>query len=144
MSAHGLNRDLRKNGNYWFWNQQANGVFQNETAGGCFVDPAKDPVNLVNGKLPVINGMQARDAFGNSGFNPYYGPCLNNWDIVLEKEFPLEGRLKFSVRGEFFNAWNHTQFANPNTGVNSGSSFGQITSTQHAARMIQVAGKITF
>ncbi len=144
LKAHGLSRDLRSNGNFWFWNQQQDGAFQDETTGGCFVDPAKDPANLVNGKLPVIDGVQARDAFGNSGFNPFYGPGLNNWDIAMHKEFSLEGRFKFALRGEFFNAWNHTQFANPNTGVNAGASFGQITTTQHAARIVQVAGKITF
>ena len=129
---------------YWFWNQQANGVFQNETSGGCFVDPAKDPANLVNGKLPVINGVQARDAFGDGGFDPFYGPGLNNWDIAAHKEFNIAEGIKFAVRGEFFNAWNHTQFANPNTGVNGGTNFGQITATQHASRIVQVAGKITF
>jgi hypothetical protein len=144
MSAHGLNTNIRTNGNYWFWNQQVSGVFQNETNGGCFVDPAKDPANLVGGALPVINGMQARDAFGDGGFDPFYGPGLNNWDLAAHKEFTIERDIKFAIRGEFFNAWNHTQFANPNTGVNAGSSFGQITSTQHASRIVQVAGKITF
>jgi hypothetical protein len=144
LRANGLSTDIRTNGNYWFWNQQVSGVFQNETTGGCFVDPAKDPANLVGGKLPVIGGVQARDAFGDSGFDPYYGPGLNNWDLAAHKEFSITEGIKFAVRGEFFNAWNHTQFANPNTGVNGGSNFGQITSTQHAARIIQVAGKITF
>lgn len=143
MSAHGMNTNLRKNGNYWFWNQQVDGIFQNETGGGCFVDPGKDPANLVNGRLPIIDGMQARDAFGNNGFNEFYGPGLNNWDIAVHKEFGAE-RVKFALRGEFFNAWNHTQFANPNSGVNAGAGFGQITSTQHAARIVQVAGKIIF
>jgi hypothetical protein len=144
MLAHGVSRNIRSNGHYWFWNQEMNGVFQNETEGGCFVDPATDPANLVDGTLPIINGMQARDAFGNSGFDPFYGPGLNNWDIAAHKQFDLFRDMKFVLRGEFFNAWNHTQFANPNTGVNGGASFGQITSTQNAARIVQVAGKITF
>lgn len=147
MSAHGLNTNIRTNGNYWFWNQQVNGVFQNETTGGCFVDPAKDPANLVNGKLPIINGVQARDAFGNSGFDPYYGPGFNYWDLAAHKEFTIERGIKFALRGEFYNAFNHVQFANPNTGVNGGSNFGQITGTQsggHSSRIIQVAGKVTF
>ncbi|MGB7133959.1 MAG: carboxypeptidase-like regulatory domain-containing protein [Acidobacteriaceae bacterium] len=144
MSQHGLSRNIRTNGNFWFWNQQTGGVFQNETGGGCFVDPAKDPANLVNGKLPVIGGVQARDAFGDGGFDPYYGPGLNNWDIAVHKEFAIEHGVAFALRGEFFNAWNHAQFANPNTGVNAGAGFGQITSSQHAARIVQVAGKLTF
>jgi len=144
LSGHGLTTDIRSNGHYWFWNQQTSGVFQNETNGGCFVDPAKDPVNLVNGKLPVIGGVQARDAFGNEAFDSFYGPGLNNWDLAAHKEFRITEGIRFAVRGEFFNAWNHTQFSNPNSGVNAGAGFGQITSTQHAARIVQVAGKVTF
>lgn len=138
------NRNIRTNGHYWFSNQMANGVFQNETAGGCYVDPALDPVNLVNGALPVVNGVQARDAFGNFQFDGMTGPGLNNWDMGAHKSFALYHEAKFTLRGEFFNAWNHAQFANPNSSVSSGTAFGQITSSQHAARIVQVAGTITF
>ena len=138
------NRDIRSNGHYWFSDQLINGVFQNETGGGCYVDPALDPVNLVNGKLPVVNGVQARDAFGNFQFDGMEGPGLNNWDIGTHKSFTMFREMKFTLRGEFFNAWNHTQFATPGSGVNGGTSFGRITSTQHAARIIQVGGTFTF
>jgi hypothetical protein len=137
-------RNVRSNGHYWFWNQLVNGVFQNETNGGCYVDPALDPVNLVNGKLPVVNGVQTRDAFGNFQFDGMTGPGLNNWDIGAHKSFSLYHETKFTLRGEFFNAFNHAQFANPNAGVNAGTSFGRITSTQHAARIIQIGGTLTF
>jgi len=138
------NKDIRSNGHYWFSNQMVNGVFQNENNGGCYVDPALDPVNLVNGKLPVVNGVQARDAFGNFQFDGMNGPGLNNWDMGVHKGFTVYHEMKFTLRGEFFNAWNHAQFANPNSGVNAGTSFGRITSTQHAARIIQVGGTFTF
>jgi hypothetical protein len=137
-------KNIRSNGHYWFSNQLVNGVFQNETNGGCYVDPALDPANLVNGKLPVVNGVQARDAFGNFQFDGMTGPGLNNWDLGAHKSFTMFREIKFTLRGEFFNAWNHAQFANPNAGVNAGSSFGRITSTQHAARIIQVGGTFTF
>jgi hypothetical protein len=138
------NKDVRSNGHYWFSNQIVNNSFQNESNGGCYVDPALDPVNLVNGKLPVVNGVQARDAFGNFQFDGMTGPGLNNWDLGAHKSFSLYHETKFTLRGEFFNAFNHAQFANPNAGVNAGTSFGRITSTQHAARIIQVGGTVTF
>jgi hypothetical protein len=137
-------KNLRTNNHYWFSDQYVNNVFQNETAGGCYVDPALDPVNLVNGKLPVVNGVQARDAFGNFQFDGMTGPGLNNWDIGMHKSFTFYHETKFTLRGEFFNAFNHTQFANPNAGVNAGTSFGRISSTQHAPRIIQVGGTLTF
>jgi hypothetical protein len=139
-----INKDIRTNGHYWFSNQMVNGVFQNESNGGCYVDPALDPVNLVNGKQPVVNGIQARDAFGNFQFDGMTGPGLNNWDLGAHKSFSLHREAKFTLRGEFFNAFNHAQFANPNSGVNAGTSFGRITSTQHTARIIQVGGTVTF
>jgi hypothetical protein len=73
----------------------------------------------------------------------YTGPGINNWDIGTHKSFSLYREASFTLRGEFFNAWNHTQFANPSSGVAS-SNFGQIGSTQHDAREIQIGGTIQF
>jgi len=58
--------------------------------------------------------------------------------------FTMFREMKFTLRGEFFNAWNHAQFANPNAGANAGTSFGRITSTQHAARIIQIGSTFNF
>jgi hypothetical protein len=51
--------------------------------------------------------------------------------------------MSFILRGEFFNAWNYAQFANPNSGVVS-NNFGQVSSTQHDAREIQIGGTFAF
>ncbi|WP_158945998.1 hypothetical protein [Granulicella sp. S190] len=51
-------------------------------------------------------------------------------------------RLQF--RGEFFNAFNHPQFAPPDTGVNDGN-FGKITSTNaNSSRQVQLALKFIY
>ena len=63
--------------------------------------------------------------------------------IGLHKSFSLYKETKFTLRGEFFNAWNHTQFANPASGV-SAANFGQVTATQHDAREIQIGGTLSF
>lgn len=81
--------------------------------------------------------------FGNSGFDILTGPGLNNWDIGVHKAFPIHDAIRFDFRSEFFNAWNHAQFANPNTLVTA-PNFGTVSSTQHAARIIQLAGTLTF
>lgn len=128
------NKSVRSNGHYWMKGQT---VGQTEANGACYVDPSIDPVNLVNGKLP------GRAAFGTSSFDSMTGPGLNNWDIGVHKTISIYREMSFTLRGEFFNAWNHAQFANPNSGVGS-NTFGQIGSTQHDAREIQIGGTLQF
>ncbi len=66
---------------------------------------------------------------GNSGRNQYYGPSLSNYNFSVAKAFPLgTERVHLRFRVDFFNLFNHTNFANPVS--NQGSdSFGKITST---------------
>lgn len=137
------NRNIRTNGHYWFKGQT---VGQTEANGACYVDPSKDPVNLVSGALPLKPGTteRARAAFGTTSFDNQRGPGINNTDLGVHKNFTLYREVKFTLRGEFFNIWNHTQFANPNGGVAAGANFGLISSTQHAARIIQLAGQLRF
>ena len=130
------NKDVRSNGHYWLKGQT---VGQTEATGACYVDPSIDPVNLVNGKLPG----GARAAFGTTSFDSVNGPGINNWDLGVHKGFTIYREMKFTLRGEFFNAWNHAQFASPNSAVAS-NTFGQIGSTQHDAREIQIGGTFNF
>jgi hypothetical protein len=51
------------------------------------------------------------------------------------------GNIEF--RAEFFNAFNHTQFANPTTSVSS-ATFGVISATSVNPRIIQFALKLNF
>ncbi len=137
------NKNVRTNGHYWFMSQT---VGQTQANGACYVDPSKDPVNLVGGTLPIkpATTERARAAFGTSSFDSMRGPGLNNWDMGVHKSFPLYRETDFTLRGEFFNIWNHTQFANPGSGVAGGTNFGFISSTQHAARIIQTGGQLRF
>jgi hypothetical protein len=82
-------------------------------------------------------------AFGNTYFDPLIGPGIDNYDLAIHKDFTIYREVKFGLRGEFFNAFNHVDFANPDSGVTD-ANFGKITATQHLPRVIQVAGKITF
>jgi len=79
------------------------------------------------------------------------GPGLNNWDLSLFKNIPLlRERLKMQIRGEFYNAFNHTQFTSWNTtatfdaqGNQANALFGQATAAA-PARRIQLALRLTF
>jgi hypothetical protein len=130
------NKGVRSNGHYWLKGQT---VGQTQFQGACYVDPSKDPVNLTGpgGTLP------GRAAFGTTSYDSMTGPGLNNWDIGVHKSFTIYRETSFTIRGEFFNAWNHAQFANPVAGV-AASNFGQVTGTQHDAREIQIGGTFQF
>ena len=133
------NKNVRSNGHYWLQPQTAG---ETEAQGACFVDPTLDPVNRTGPNNTLPAGVRA--FFGNSSFDPLTGPGLNNWDMGVHKSFTIYREMKFTLRGEFFNAWNHAQFANPNSAVSSGTAFGQISSTQHDAREIQIGGNFAF
>jgi hypothetical protein len=65
---------------------------------------------------------------GTSGHNQYYGPGLSNYNFAVAKSFPLTERFHLRFRADFFNLFNHTNFANPVSNQSSGN-FGKITST---------------
>jgi hypothetical protein len=106
--------------------------------------------------------LQAPGTFGNSGRDNIRGPGIDNFDLSLFKDFALPHikglggseapRLQF--RTEFFNAFNHTQFASINTTfvpvqdvlgspVSSSSPFGSVSGARDP-RQIQFALKLLF
>jgi len=78
--------------------------------------------------------------FGNAGRNVVEIPGLNNWDLSLFKDTQLTESFKLQFRAEFYNAFNHTQFGQPDLGVQS-AFFGQISSAR-AAREVQFGLKL--
>lgn len=93
---------------------------------GCFVDPAFG-------------------TWGNSTLGSVTEPGINNWNIATAKRFPVhfwsEGQV-FEFRTDFFNAWNHTQWATSDKNMRS-VTYGRITSTR-PARQIQFALRFIF
>ncbi len=85
-------------------------------------------------------------AYGNLGRNIFHGPGAETFDWSLNKNFPIRERLKFQIRLETFALFNHANFGNPSSTINT-SSFGNITSlnaTSPGTRNIQLAGKFQF
>lgn len=86
---------------------------------------------------------------GNAGRNLLLGPPLYNLNFTLNKVFPLSERMRLQFRSEFFNLFNHTNFANPQArvftsrmGVNPAA--GRIVSTTTPGRQIQFALRLNF
>lgn len=142
------------------------------TIGGSYT--TGDIHNRLNGYLnpsdfnraPVLPAAQGGDGtvtvFGNLGRNAFRGPFQQNWDFSLLKTFPITERVNLRFTTDFFNMWNHANFANPaitdvetalctpnvngcpGTGLIPNSPFGQIFSTTGTPRLIQFSLRLAF
>ncbi|MGH9739773.1 MAG: carboxypeptidase regulatory-like domain-containing protein [Candidatus Acidiferrales bacterium] len=81
--------------------------------------------------------------FGNTPIVAGYGPGQFNWDIAFSKRTTVTESSYFEFTVQFFNAFNHPQFSNPNTTASSGA-FGVISSTTVGPRIIQLGLKYEF
>jgi hypothetical protein len=82
--------------------------------------------------------------YGNSGVGILRGPGQFNWDITLNKMTKIREGHSLQFRTEFYNAFNHAQFANPAAQRNSAASFGNITATTVNPRIVQFGLKYIF
>jgi hypothetical protein len=74
---------------------------------------------------PVISPSDGGTGFGNSSPGIMRGPSQHNVDFSLRKNTRLTERAALEFRAEFFNAFNSTQFGNPDTTFTDGPAFGQ-------------------
>jgi hypothetical protein len=81
--------------------------------------------------------------FGNAGRNTVEGPGMQVTDVALTREFRLLESLHMQIRGELFNALNHTNYGTPNRFVNT-PQFGTITMAMHPGREAQFSARLTF
>lgn len=82
--------------------------------------------------------------FGNVGRNILRGPGQINFDMALLKMFTIREDHKIEFRSEFFNIFNTPQFSRPGTALSTAASFGVISTTVVAPRIIQFALKYKF
>lgn len=80
--------------------------------------------------------------FGSERIGSLLGPGVQNWDLASIKNLNLGERLRFQLRGEYFNAFNHTNFNSVDSSLND-TNFGQVT-TAHVPRRIQIGAKLNF
>jgi hypothetical protein len=103
---------------------------------------------------PVVGDDGIATGFGTSGVGEIVGPDQNNWDLSLAKDTKLSERFHLQFRTDFFNAFNHPQFANPD--VNLGLSapqlglvapnptFGVISASSTNPRLVQFSVRLAF
>ena len=94
---------------------------------------------------PVTNSNFCGTNFGDLGRNIYRGPFQQNWDFSLIKNFAITERQSLRFTTDFFNIWNHPNFANPaQNDVENPSTFGKIVSTAGTPRLIQFSLRYAF
>ena len=83
---------------------------------------------------PAAFAFPTKGTFGTCRPRAFHGPGIQMTDLSLFKMFRMTERFQWQFRAEFFNAFNHPNFANPNasftvanTGLNG--SFGKVSNT---------------
>lgn len=84
----------------------------------------------------------ALTTFGNASRSIVRGPGINNWDFSLSKRFVVREKVNVQFRGEFFNIFNHPQFAGVVTSL-GGATFGQVNSARDS-RITQLGLRLMF
>lgn len=81
--------------------------------------------------------------FGDAGRGILLGPGIINFDMAAVRNIKFGERASLQLRGEFFNAFNHTNFTTLGVNVNTTSTFGKLTGA-HNPRTIQLGAKLYF
>ncbi len=76
-------------------------------------------------------------------FSGIRGDDQRSWDFSIVKKFSITERTRLQFRADVYNAWNQTNFGNPNVAPTN-SAFGRITSTAGDARNWQLGLKLSF
>ena len=107
--------------------------------------PFADPTVAAQCSVAATPGPECTTAFGNLRRNVYRGPFQQNWDFSLIKNFVIGERQQVRFQTDFFNIWNHPNFANPAaTDIENPGAFGKIVSTVGNPRLIQFSLRYGF
>jgi len=135
-----------------------NGYFFNPFA---FFRPTVPAGQQIPSSQGTAKASETGTDIGNVGRNVLRGPHQVNVDFSVIKRFPIRESRNLELRAEFFNLFNHVNFANPISNLNavipSGGSinattgqiiqpgdFGRIISTSNNPRLIQFVAKLNF
>src|SRR5262249_16934161 len=123
----------------------------NAEGNNCRPDVLRDPAlasdqrSIARWFDPAAFATPAPQAFGDAGRNILRAPGSSNLDIAISKAIPWskgEAPREIRIRGEFFNALNHTNFGIPNHSTDS-PAIGSISSAA-PGRVIQLSARLVF
>ena len=110
-------------------------TFSNYTSTLSYLNPAA----FVG--VPIVKASGAGARPGDLGRYALRAPGAWNLDASLAKNFELTERFKLQLRGDLFNAFNHTNLGGLVANI-SKSTFGRLTSA--TSRSIQIGARLTF
>lgn len=131
----------------------SSGSLRNRVANGYLVPTTFVPAPLVDPAACAADttGNFCTTGFGDLGRNIYHGPFQQNWDVSFLKHFRIGERQDIRFAADFFNLWNHTNFANPTvTDIEqylaspTSSPFGKIVGTNGNPRLVQFSLRWAF
>jgi hypothetical protein len=109
---------------------------------GCNIYANQTKTQYIN---PACFVAPPAGELGNASRVPVYGPDFVNTDFSVIKRFRLPWEnMDLNFRTEFFNLFNHAQFALPVADINAPSGFGSVNNTVNNPRLVQFALKLTF
>ena len=121
------------------------GSIQSRVANGYLDVNAFAPAPMLYPTQCASDSNYCTTGFGDLGRNIYRGPREQNWDASLIKMFKVGERNEVRFTADFFNVWNHANFANPAvTDIEAGSSFGKIVNSTGTPRLIQFSIRWAF
>ncbi len=97
-----------------------------------------------------FNYVQLSSSGRTGSANPMYGLGFWNLDMRLGKSTKIREKMRLDFSADFFNIFNHENFANPTTTFTSPATFGVITSTYtppnrtNSARWIELGLRLDF
>jgi hypothetical protein len=91
-----------------------------------------------------IAGSTVQATVGNLARNAFVSPSWWNADFSMTKNTQLLERLNMQFRAEFFNIFNHPQFATPTNVIGTGFGFSTATNPATSERQIQFGVRFTF
>ena len=133
-------------GGFYFTPTLANNAYLNSTI-GLRPDIIGNPrVGNPNRSLwfnPAAFAVPPLYVYGDSGRNILLGPRFSSADLSLQKTFKFGEKANLALKWDAFNAFNHTNLANPNSSVDT-STAGQITGIVDFKRRMQIGAQLTF
>jgi hypothetical protein len=134
-----------------FLNGNDDSLIRPNIVAGC--NPNAGPHTLTEWFNTACFTQPALGELGNANRAPVTGPDFVNTDFSVIKQFKLPWEnMGLNFRAEFFNLFNHAQFATPNSTsslatpdfATLGSGFGSINATVNNPRLVQFGLKLTF
>ncbi len=117
-----------------------NPIRANLTGEKIFPSGTRNSINWIN---PKAFATPPAYTYGDVGRNSVYGPSMVTMDLAVSRAFTIAEKAQFEMRGEFFNALNHTNLGTPNRFVNT-SNFGSVTEVSTPGREIQISARVSF